>query len=216
MKRLPVVLLILFAFFAVSCTTTEKSTAKKTNATITTATVVKPVVIDDQYHGMKTIPDWVFKSQGDIQDQPEFKDFFVFKEVKQGKDINALTEWVNDFSVASEIGGMVSKRIEAKFAGAMVGSVDGADTYFEKVVKTLSKATISGVKKKDNFWLYLRYTNADGSTKDVYEYYLIVLVPQAEMKKAVTGAIDQNPPKTANETRAEEKVKEIMDKDEDW
>ena len=213
MKRLTVALLIIATVVAFGCKSTQTSTKGPTNEKV----AVKSEIIDHQNRGLSDVPKWVTMDQGQIEDLPEFKNYFVFKESQQGKDINALKIWVNDFVTADQVAKLVSNRIQSKFAGAMVGSVDGADTYFEKIVKSMSEAKIAGWRRYAEYWVMRRYFSADGTpTKEVYEYFILIAIPKEEVKKAVARAFDQNQPKSENEKRARDQVKKIMDSDSDW
>lgn len=173
-------------------------------------------IIDHQYRGLKDVPEWVLMDQGELDELPDFKDYYVFKEFTSGRDLNAVKVWANDFNIASQIGQLVASRIKTQFGGAMVGDVDGAETYFEKIVKTVGEANVGGVRRHAEYWILRRYKNTDGSLKeDVYEYYILVKVPKSEVKKAIDRAFNQNEPASEEEVRARDHVRDIME-DEDW
>jgi len=212
-----VALLAVLALVGAACTTTTSVTKHDPTKGPTDEKVAQPVVIiDHQYRGLKEVPAWVTMEQGELDEQPEFKDYMVFKESQQGKDLNAVKVWSQNFVIDDQISRLVSNRIQSKFSGAMVGSVDGAEAYFEKIVKSMTSARVAGTRRHAEYWIMRRYTNPDDSTKDVYEYYVLVKVPIAEVKKAVARAFAENPPATENEIRARDKVKEIMDNEEEW
>jgi hypothetical protein len=217
MKTRIAVVLIILALVGVACTTTAKVAKHDPTKGPTDESVASPVVIiDHQYRGLKEVPAWVTMEQGELDELDEFKDYFVFKEFVQGKDLNAVKQWAQNFVVDDQISRLVSNRIQSKFAGAMVGSVDGAEAYFEKIVKSMTNARVAGTRRHAQYWILRRYTNDDESTKDVYEYFVLMKVPQTEVKKAVARAFDENPPKSEEEIRARDKVKEIMDSEEEW
>jgi hypothetical protein len=212
MKKILIVGALLLAFAAFGCKTTGDLTKGPTNEK-----VADPVVIiDHQYRGLKNVPEWVTMSQGELDRQPEFKGSITFKEVFQNKDLNVAKTMADDFNVSSQLAKYISARLQTKFSGALVGSNDGSDIYFEKIVKYMADSTISGARRYADYWIERRYKNADDTTRDVYEYYILVQVPQAEVKKAVARAFDQTPPQSENEKRARDKVKKIMDDEEEW
>ncbi len=216
MKTTIAALLVILALLGVACTTTAKVTVDPTKGP-TNEKIAQPVVIvDHQYRGLKEVPAWVTMEQGELDGLPDFKDYFVFKEFVQGKDLNAVKQWAQNFVIDDQISRLVSNRVQSKFAGAMVGSVDGAEAYFEKIVKSMTGARVSGTRRHAEYWILRRYTNADESTKDVFEYFILVKVPQTEVKKAVARAFAENPAKSEDEIRARDKVKEIMDSEEEW
>ncbi|MBN2352824.1 MAG: hypothetical protein JXD23_09680 [Spirochaetales bacterium] len=217
MKRICVVVAVLIAFAVFGCTTTDGGARRDPTKGPTNEKVAAPVtIIDHQYRGLKNVPDWVTMSQGELDRQPEFKGSVVFKEVFQSKDLNVAKTMADDFSVSAQLSKFISARLQTKFSGALVGSNDGSDVYFEKVVKYIAESTISGARRYADYWLQRRYVNDDGTDKDVFEYYILVQVPQTELKKAVARAFDQTPAETENEKRAREKVKKIMDDEEEW
>lgn len=213
MKRLSVVLFIILAFVVFGCTTTNGKTGPTDESV-----AVQSELINHQNRDLDgKVPAWVTMDQGRIEDLPEFKDYVVFKESQTGRDLNALKIWTEDFAVASQISRLISNRIQTKFAGAMVGTVDGADGYFEKIVKSLSEANVAGWRREATYWVLRRYKSTDGSVaREEYEYFVLIKVPVTEINKAVARAFDANPPKSENEIRARDKVKEIMDSDSDW
>jgi hypothetical protein len=217
MKTRMAVVLIVLAFIGAACTTTTTVAKHDPTKGPTDESIAQPVqIIDHQYRGLKEVPAWVTMEQGELDNLEEFKDYIVFKEFVQGKDLNAVKQWAQNFVVDDQISRLVSNRIQSKFAGAMVGTVDGAEAYFEKIVKSMTSARVAGTRRHAQYWILRRYINPDETFKDVYEYYILVKVPQAEVKKAVARAFNENPPKTEDEIRARDKVKEIMDSEEEW
>ncbi len=217
MKKIFVVVAVSLSLSAFGCNTSDGGARKDPTVGPTNEKVAEPVtIIDHQYRGLKKVPDWVTMSQGELDRQPEFKDSVTFKEVFQSKDLNVAKTMADDFSVSAQLSKYISARLQTKFSGALVGSNDGSDVYFEKIVKYMADSTIAGVRRYADYWIQRRYKNADGTDKDVFEYYILVQVPQAELKKAVARAFDQTPAVTDNEKRAMEKVKKVMDDEEEW
>ncbi len=210
-------LLVILALVGAACTTTAGTGKRDPTKGPTNDKTARPVVIiDHQYRGLKEVPAWVTMEQGELDTLPEFKDYMVFKESQQGKDLNAVKVWSQNFVIDDQISRLVSNRIQSKFAGALVGDPDGAEAYFEKIVKSMTGARVAGTRRHAEYWLMRRYTNDDDTTKDVYEYYILVKVPVAEVKKAVARAFAENQPESEDEIRARDKVKEIMDSEEEW
>ncbi len=217
MKKTLIVGALLLALAVVGCKTTGDNAKNDPTKGPTNEKVAEPVtIIDHQYRGMKKGPDWVTMSQGELDRQAEFKGSVTFKEVFQSKDLNVAKTMADDFSVSAQLSKYVSARLQTKFSGALVGSNDGSDVYFEKIVKYMSDNTVTGARRYADYWIQRRYKNADDTTKDVFEYYILVQVPQTEVKKAVARAFDKTPAETDNEKRAKEKVKKIMDDEEEW
>ncbi|RPJ08561.1 MAG: hypothetical protein EHM28_03965 [Spirochaetaceae bacterium] len=214
MKKFIIVTLVAASILFVGCASEPK--AKDPNVGPAQGQPATSEIIDHQFRGLSNVPNWVIMDQGEIEKLSDFKDYFVFKESLQGADLNATKVWASNFIVDSEIARLVSNRIQSKFAGAMVGSVNGADTYFEKIVKSLADAKVAGTRRHAEYWILRRYTDANKKTNDVYEYYILVKIPQQEVRNAVARAFDANPAKTETEVRARDVVRRTMDADKDW
>jgi hypothetical protein len=210
MKKYLVIPLLVLLIVAVGC----KSTPKTNETTTTSSTTMKPPepqILTHQYAGLGEVPSWVLMPVGKIEELPEFKGYYVFKESFSGRNLEGTKVQAQNFSIDDQIARMVSVRIQSKYAGALVGSSDEAEQYFEKVVKSIADGRVGGAKKYDEYWVERRYFKNDGSTdKDVYEYYLLVRVPESEIKAAIARAFSGNKPKSEEEVRAQDLVKDAM------
>jgi hypothetical protein len=175
----------------------------------------KVKVIDDQYHGARETPDWIFLETSEIEKKPEYKNVYLFKFVQQGQDVDGLRIWVRGFSEASEIARLVSTRVQDKFVGAAAGDKDKLETYLEEVVKSVSEAQYSGARQASAYWWQIQKANVDGSVAQFYEYYLLYAVPKEQIDAAIKRALDdaQNKvkPKSEDEQTARDRVKAVMD-----
>ena len=173
----------------------------------------KPEIIDDQYHGARETPDWVFQDEDEIASN--VKDYYVFKFVQQGKDLDGLKLWTRGFVASSEIARIVSTKVKDKFVGAAAGDKDKLETYMEEVVKSISKAQFSGARKKASYWWQIRKVGADGSVEEVYEYYLLYYVPKEQIDNAIRRALEEADkkikPKSEDEKTARERVKKAIE-----
>jgi hypothetical protein len=210
MKRYLIIPLLVLLIVAVGC----KSTPKGNETTTTSDTTMKPPepqILTHQYAGLGEVPSWVLMPVGKIEELPEFKGYYVFKESFSGRNLEGTKVQAQNFSIDDQIARMVSVRIQSKYAGALVGDSDNAEQYFEKVVKSIADGRVGGAKKYDEYWVERRYFKNDGSIdKDVYEYYLLVRVPESEIKAAIARAFAGNKPKSEEETRAQDLVKDAL------
>ncbi len=178
------------------------------------------VVIDHKTMALGgTIPDWldVYMNGGslrDIEALPKYKDVYVFVAEDQGTNLNALRQWATGFSVAQDMARLVSTRVQARFAGAAVGSPDDEfGRYFENVVKTAADASYSGARKEADFWVLKRYFKEDGKTvdKEVYDYYVLVTIDRELLKKQIDNVLNNvnvDKPLTKEQQTAVERVKQ--------
>ncbi len=173
----------------------------------------KPEIIDDQYHGARETPDWVFQDEEELASN--VKDYYVFKFQQSGKDLDGLKLWTRGFVAASEIARVVSTKVKDKFVGAAAGDKDKLETYMEEVVKSISKAQFSGARKKASYWWQIRKVGADGSVEEVYEYYLLYYVPKEQIDSAIRRALEEADkrikPKSEDEKTARERVKKAIE-----
>ncbi len=174
----------------------------------------KPEVIDDQYHGTRETPDWVFMEPDEIANN--VKDYYVFKFMRSGKDLDGLRLWTRGFVASSEIARLVSVKVKDKFVGAAAGDKDKLETYMEEVVKSVSKAQFSGARKKASYWWLIRKVNTDGTVEEKYEYFMLYYVPKDQIDQAIKRALEEADkrvkPKSEEEVTARERVKEAFGK----
>lgn len=170
----------------------------------------KPEVIDDQYHGARETPDWVFLDENELLSKA--KGYYVFKFQESGKDLDGLKLWTRGFTASSEIARLVSTKVKDKFVGAAAGDKDKLETYMEEVVKSISKAQYSGAMRKASYWWQIRKVKADGSVEDIYEYYLLYYVPKDQIDSAIGRALQEADkkvkPKSEDEKTARSRVKD--------
>jgi hypothetical protein len=174
----------------------------------------RPMVMDDQYHGTRETPDWIFMEPKEMEGTGQYKDVYLFKVVQQGMDIDGLRAWASGFVAPSDIARTVSIRVQDKFVGAAAGDKNKLETYMEEVVKSVSQAQYSGAKKTAEYWWQIQKANADGTISQVFEYYMLYTVPKDQIDQAIKRAIDEaanaQPPKTEDETTARDRVKAAM------
>ncbi|MCD6123427.1 MAG: hypothetical protein J7K04_16465 [Spirochaetales bacterium] len=172
----------------------------------------KPEIIDDQYHGARETPDWVFLDENELLTKE--KDYYVFKFQETGKDLDGLKLWTRGFTASSEIARLVSTKVKDKFVGAAAGDKDKLETYMEEVVKSVSQAQYSGALRKASYWWQIRKVKVDGSVEDVYEYYLLYYVPKDQIDSAIERALQDMDkkvkPKSEDEKTARSRVKEAF------
>jgi len=212
MKKYLIIPLLILLLVAVGCKSTPKTDG---DVETTTSDIRKPppepVIISHQYKGLGEVPEWVIMPIGKIEELPEHKGYYVFKESFSGRNLEGTKIQAQNFSVDDQIARMISVRIQSKYAGAVVGDSDMAEQYFEKVVKSIAEGRVGGSKKYDEYWVQRRYFKDENTVeKEVFEYYLLIRVPMSEIKAAIARAFDGNKPKSEEETRARDLVKDAL------
>jgi hypothetical protein len=158
------------------------------------------------------VPDWVSKTQLEMEKTEEYKGFYVLIEDHPGgKDLEGLKLWAKGFSAKSAFADMISVRVNSKFVGAAAGDKDMLETYMEQVVKSVSKAEFSGFRVNDEFWILKQYFNTDGSVqKEEYRYLFLITVPRKAVDDAIKRAFDGTKTETPEEKTAVDRVKEAF------
>jgi hypothetical protein len=212
-KRMIVAALVLAAVFAGCKSKPEPAPeyAEKTDAY---------EVVDHKTKALgQGVPDWVtwYISDGltGVETMEPYKDKYVFIGEDSGTNLNALRQWSTGFTVNQEISRLISERVESKFAGAAVGSPDAAyGRYFENVVKSVSEASFSGVRRESDFWLLKRYFKADRKTVDreSYDFYVLMTVDKAVLERQINAVLDSakaaDPAQTSEQKRAIDLVRQ--------
>jgi hypothetical protein len=147
------------------------------------------------------VPAWVTKTVLEIEEDPQFADYYVFIEDHPGgKDLMGLKAWAKEFAAADTIAGMIYNRVKSKFVGALAGDINMVETYMEQVVKNVSEAEYSGMRIVEEFWVLKQYFKSDGSVdKEEYRYLFLMTVPRTAIADAIGRALDTTPPVTKEE-----------------
>lgn len=215
-KRISFVCLCSFlvVFLCTSCQTTEKAKDGKSKVV---GKAKMPEMIDhkNQQFG-KEIPEWVSMEQYDIEQLPRYKDVYVFKFTSEkSKDLEGSQIWMRNFTVASEVSRLISQRIKDKAVSAAAGNADSIDGYTKELVKIVSEANMSGLKKETDYWTYRRYFKADGDVEgDFYATFMLYSVPRKVLdgiiKDAIAKANEKEKPKSQEEIDLRNMVNKAM------
>lgn len=166
------------------------------------------------------VPEWVTRyiegGVRGVEAMPIYEGVYVFIGEDKGTNLNALMQWVNNFTVTQDLARMVSSRVQLRFANAAVGSPDDEyGRYFENVVKNVSDVSFSGARKETDFWLLKRFFKDDGVTTDreEYECYVLVTIDRNLLQRQIDIILDRTNADltlTRRETTAVERVKEVF------
>ena len=176
--------------------------------------VKKPEIIDHRnFKWGKDVPMWVAQEPQELQKNSDYKDVYLFKfESPRSKSLEGAELWTRDFSVPSEMARMVRMRVESKAAAA--GDKDKIDGYLEDIVKTITNTNLSGFKKESDYWVQMRYFDADGKpSADDFTYIVLYSIPKKTLDRLVSDAVngaDNVKPKTEEEKTVRERVKQAL------
>ena len=203
------------AILIASCATTESAGSGDSSKVVSKARVPEMIDHKNQQFG-KEIPEWVSMEQYDIEQLPRYKDVYVFKfESEKSKDLEGAQLWMRNFSVASQISRVISQRIQDKAVSAASGNANKIDSYTKELVKMVSEANMSGLKKESDYWTCRRFFNADGDVEgDFYTVVMIYSVPRKTLdgiiKDAIAKANDKEKPKNQEEIDLRDMVNKAM------
>lgn len=204
MKQLSIVPILLIAAFAlISCATGPQGELTEKDGG------PQAVTIDHKNKALGgEVPDWVFASVFDLE--AKYSDSYVFKLEAEGKDKDGTMTFLSGMQAPTEVARLVSTRVKNKFVGAQVGDKDKVETYMENVTKTLSEATITGLRQVDNYWLQQQVAKQ----QPFYRVIALYLVPKMEIDGAIARALDAEAarvaPATEEEKTARDRVKDVF------
>ena len=124
--------------------------------------------------------------------------------------------WTRDFSAPSEMARMVKTRVESKAAAAAAGDKDKIDGYLEDIVKTVTDTRLAGFKKESDYWVQMRYFDAEGKPAgDDFTYLVLYSISKKTLDRLINDALngaDETKPKTEEEKTVRERVREALKK----
>jgi hypothetical protein len=193
-------------------------TTTSSGAAIVTPAVKQPDMLDHKNFKWGTQPpEWVTMNIDDLEALDKYKDDYVFKfESPIAQNLQGAELWTRNFTANSEIAQQVQNRVQAKFTGAAAGDMNDLGSYMENTVKSLSDAQFSGYRQRDNYWVKMRYYRADGNVdQEGFTYLALYTIPRRTLddliQKALGSAAAAEKPKTENEQRARDIVKNAFE-----
>lgn len=203
----------------------------------------KPVttVAKKQKHVERELIDWKGASIG--QDIPEWVSLVVDGETEgldksikgldgkeiflaegTGKNLDILKSWTNNFDVQGSFSRSIKNRVIASFGGVLEGSKNKAqdESYMEELVGSFSKAKISGLVKKTDYWVQTRIIDNDSKkTEDVYQYFVVYAIDKEDYRALIDEALgkvaarNEREQELKNETRNIALAAAVLDMTED-
>ena len=111
---------------------------------------------------------------------------------------------------------MVKTRVESKAAAAAAGDKDKIDGYLEDIVKTVTDTRLAGFKKESDYWVQMRYFDAEGKpVGDDFTYLVLYSISKKTLDRLINDALngaDETKPKTEEEKTVRERVREALKK----
>ena len=142
------------------------------------------------------IPSWVFDAVDQnyeaISKLPQFENRMIFFAEDQGKNLDMLKSWVNNFNVQSAFSKSVSNFVITKFGGEQSGSKadETSESFLTEITSTFSKTEINGLSKELDYWVKTRYIdNMAESSEDIYQYFVVYAIDKNELKLQLDRAL---------------------------
>jgi hypothetical protein len=202
----------------VGCGSSGDATSASSGPAISAPVVKQPDMLDHKNFKWGTQPpEWVTMNVDDLEALDKYKDDYVFKfESPIAQNLQGAELWTKNFTANAEIAQQVQNRVQAKFQGAAAGDMNDLGTYMENTVKSLSDASFSGYRQRDNYWVKMRYYKADGNVdNEGFTYLALYTIPRKTLddlvQKALGSAETAEKPKTENEQRARDIVKKSFE-----
>lgn len=163
------------------------------------------------------IPSWVYDAVEEdytaLSKLPQFSKKKIICAEAQGKNLDLLKSWVNNFDVQATFSKSISNYVVNNFGGGLSGSKDSSvsNTYLEEITSTISKNEINGLSKELDFWVLTRVFDKDKDTStDLYEYFVVYAIDEADFDYQVNDALGLVNAKNEAEEELKEKVQNSM------
>lgn len=161
------------------------------------------------------IPEWLYSAVDNdvmaIASLPEFENKVIYFAEDQGKNLDLLKSWVNNFNIQATFSRELSNFVIAKFGGELNGSKNEEDVemYLNELVATCSRAEINGLGKKLDYWVKTRYIDNELDTmSDTYQYFVVYAIDKDDLKLQLDRVLG----KVEAKTEAQKKIKDDVQK----
>lgn len=209
-KILKVVLVLAVVAFFASCVSTP--VAENTSPTVSKR--VEREMIDWKSASIGgEIPKWVYAAadndQVALSALPQFEGKLIFFAEDQGKNLDLLKSWVNNFNVQAALSRQLSNFVIAKFGGEQSGSKNEEDVqmYLNELVSSCSKAEINGLSKELDYWVKTRYVDKDLDTiEDIYQYFVVYSIDKDDFRLQLDRVLGKIEAKTQAQKQMKEDV----------
>ena len=157
------------------------------------------------------IPEWAYAAadndQVALSALPQFEGKLIFFAEDQGKNLDLLKSWVNNFNVQAALSRQLSNFVIAKFGGEQSGDKNSEEVqmYLNELVSACSKAEINGLSKELDFWVKTRYADKDMDTiNDIYQYFVVYAMDKEDFRLQLDRVLG----KVEAKTQAQKELKE--------
>jgi hypothetical protein len=162
------------------------------------------------------LPEWVDAYMQDglagIERLLEYQDKYVFVSENKGTNFNALSQWVEGFSVVKGSPRLMAARVQERFNKSVPTYPDAVyGSFFEATVKAFADARYTGLEKQDDYWMLQQVSVENGVPIQRFGFLILItaekeiLIPQIN---AILAAIPA--PALKEQAAAANHIKEIF------
>lgn len=153
------------------------------------------------------IPDWVTAGIDELEQTKYPKDYVFVISSPEGQSREGVLSIAKNLDAPQEIAQMVTVRIKSKAVGHGIDSKDVTGQAVVRAAETISKAKITGLRKRGEFWVKKRFFNSKGETeKEIFEAKVLYTVPRDVIdeliKNELKKALGQVAPSMSEEDKA--------------
>jgi hypothetical protein len=155
-------------------------------------------------------PDWVEAANNDdyetLSKIPRFAGKVPIVNYGNGRNLDLLRSWVNNFNVQAEVSRRIVTTIDATFGGGQLGDKNTPENndFVKEIVATFSATEISGLGKEMDFWIKERTIDRDKKTSDdQYTYYVVYSISEEDLNNQIDRAMG----KIVAKTKEQEEIK---------
>lgn len=203
MNKFLVKIVFFFAVFAFAASCASKPADK--SAFVDTPEY-KVIDFKDKAMGGE-IPDWVTLGIEELENTKYSKDYVFVISSPEGQSREGVLSIAKNLDAPQEIAQMVMVRIKSKAVGHGIESKDVTGQAVVRAAETISKAKITGLRKRGEFWVKKRFFNKKGDIeKEIYEAKVLYTVPREIIDELIRNelkkALGQTVPSMSEEDKA--------------
>jgi hypothetical protein len=164
------------------------------------------------------IPEWLYYAVDNdvkaISNLPDFENKIIYFAEEQGKNLDLLKSWVNNFNIQATFSRELSNFVIAKFGGELNGSKneENMEMYLNELVATCSRAEINGLGKKLDYWVKTRYTDNElDIMTDTYQYFVVYAIDKDDFRIQLDRVLGKVEAKTEVQKKLKSDVQKAIE-----
>ena len=173
------------------------STDKVKDISLETTAKVETIEHKGSAFGIKDIPPWLstyIQRNGtrSVEELPDFKGKYVFIGWEVGHGLQSVVTWTNQFNIPQQLAAFIETRAASIFKAhenMLPGDADSKRKY-DNAINTLVKATFTGAKKEDDWWLHQKITEKgkkDSETR--YTSFVLYTIDKSVLDQQIRDQI---------------------------